>query len=364
MRDALDRTAPPSLLVRIDATPVLHAPVADAARQAARFAATVRRLPTLFRTPMVAHALSPLLAAPAPLRRLVTGLRGRLTVVNPLGAARLPHTLAVAIRGLVRGALEGTLGDEAERPSSSLHTLASDATTLTSAADARAAHDRRMARVLLANIDRETRERLAVGTDRVRLVLYESRVPTVDVAAASGTPTVGEPAVRASIALDYRIAIAVGDDGSEHGASIDALVAAAPACGWPPDAARSGGVPWFAGQLLVPDAWISAHANAQSLARWAGATGRSGARDGYWFPETWERFLERGRAVGCVTPADIWRARRGRVAGSIERPTSADAWSLHAPSSLTPDLERGICVPPGYALVDAHGALTVSVVSL
>jgi hypothetical protein len=35
----------------------------------------------------------------------------------------------------------------------------------------------------------------------------------------------------------------------------------------------------------------------------------------------------------------------------------------HAPSPLTPDVERGVGVPPGYALVQCAGRLSVAVIT-
>ncbi len=118
--------------------------------------------------------------------------------------------------------------------------------------------------------------------------------------------------------------------------------------------------------LLVPDPWLVEHADAATLAHWARLTGRSGAPDRYWFPETWDRFLEPGRRVGWLTASDVWRPRRGRLASAAR--TEADDVSdalapRRPPLTLTPDLERGVGVPPGYALVQCVGLLSVAVVT-
>jgi hypothetical protein len=157
---------------------------------------------------------------------------------------------------------------------------------------------------------------------------------------------------------------------------MDRLAVAAPAAAWPPRRAGQGGAPeqqggasrpWFVTRLLVPDAWLSTHADPETLAHWARLTGRSGQTDRYWFPDTWDRFLEQGRRVGWLTANDVWRRRRGRLpsaAPSARDEADADDPASHRPRgmTLTPDLERGVGVPPGYALVQCIGTLEVSVV--
>jgi hypothetical protein len=62
----------------------------------------------------------------------------------------------------------------------------------------------------------------------------------------------------------------------------------------------------------------------------------------------------------------VWRPRRGRLASAtgteVDAEWSAGPVSRHPPSALTPDLERGVGVPPGYALVQCAGRLSVGVV--
>lgn len=380
-------TAPPptiSRLARVAQTSPLG-PADEAEREGDRFVWAARQLPTLFRTPMVAHALSPRLPAPATLAHLVVRLRGRLTVVNPIGAARLPAGLAIATRALVRRALDGTppWTDDRRRATTPFDPRPGPIRAPRSVRRSRADRERRLASMLLATASDAVRARIARGASWASLALYEATTPAVrlDAVRAAAFAT-GEPAARAAAAIAYRLAIIVGDGPPPNDwHAIDAAVERAPATSWPPSVRRGAAAPsdevpaadgalWFVGQLLVPDEWLIAHADARTCSRWAWLTGRGGARDGYWFPESWERFLEPGRAAGCVTPADIWRVHRGRLGGAGARdvPRDEDAspaiGSLVAPSSLTPDIERGVGVPPGYALIDIVGTLGVAIVAM
>lgn len=377
MRAASEQLTP---FARVAQTAWLTAPPVVAARAAAQFVWTARRLPTVFRTPMVAHDLSPRLPAPASLHRLVAQLRGRLAVANPIGAARIPGTLAAPVRAVVRDALAGAAawGEPGPRPAGvAFHPGPSGAAAvpqLGAAVDARAARERRLVAAFLARVAPETRDRLRAGVARAAVALYEATAPTVRIqhvaAAEAGGPGEREQGARAVAELRYRLAVVVGADAPPADwRAVDRAVAAAPAFAWPPPIPGDpGGAPWFVGQLLVPDVWLAAHADAATLARWAQLTGRAGGgRDGYWFPESWERFLEAGRGVGYVTPADVWRPRRG---GYEPPPPPDDAlpWTAgslaFARSPLTPESERGVCVPPGYALVHSVGMLDVTVVAV
>jgi len=93
--------------------------------------------------------------------------------------------------------------------------------------------------------------------------------------------------------------------------------------------------------------------DARSRQRWAAFTGRAGARDAYWFPDSWGRFLERGRVLGYVSAASV-----GRSMPSRRRADAPFGGALDA------TVERGMCVPPGYALVDCVGTLGTNAVAI
>ena len=166
--------------------------------------------------------------------------------------------------------------------------------------------------------------------------------------------------------MPCRLVVAVGfDDPPPDWTEIDRRTAQAPVAPWPPTGPTGL---WFHAELLVPDAWLVGFADAATIARWALVTGRSGRRDDYWFPESWERFLEQGHGAGCVTPSDVWRARPGRLSGAAE-PTVAGAhdWDPPTPptaAAFSPAIDRGICVPPGYALARCVGTLGVTVLAV
>lgn len=207
------------------------------------------------------------------------------------------------------------------------------------------------------------------------LALYESATPTVWLD-PSDSPDARSPNAVATIGIDYRLLIAAGSRTPRDWQSLDAVALTAPAAAWPPrrPRQRTAGeeqqqeqIPaWFVVPLLVPDPWLAEHADAATLAHWARLTGRSGAPDRYWFPETWDRFLEPGRRVGWLTASDVWRPRRGRLASAAsperDEVSGARLAPRRRPLTLTPDLERGVGVPPGYALVHCVGLLSVAVV--
>jgi len=227
---------------------------------------------------------------------------------------------------------------------------------------------------LLSTFPSTLREELSRGVAWIALGLYESATPTVRLdASASGDS--GSRSVVATIEVDYHLIMAAGAKSPGDWQSLDAPAVAAPVTAWPPHRQQPHEEPraWFAVPLLVPDSWLAEHADGITLAHWARLTGRSGAPDRYWFPETWDRFLEPGRRIGWLTATDVWRPRRGRLASATGTGTGtgtgagAEVWSAtpgqrHPPSPLTPDLERGVGVPPGYALVRCAGLLSVGVV--
>jgi hypothetical protein len=180
--------------------------------------------------------------------------------------------------------------------------------------------------------------------------------------------------------IGYRVVITAGTTAPDSASpddreAMERIAIAAPAAAWPPPRRLGGGGheqpggasrPWFVTRLLVPDAWLSTHVDPETLAHWARLTGRSDETDRYWFPESWDRFLEQGRRVGLLSANDVWRHRRGRLpsaADAVRDAADADDLPSYRPRgmTLTPDLERGVGVPPGYALVQCVGTLEVSV---
>ena len=333
---------------------------------------------------MVAHALSSKVPAPARLRSLVAALHGRLAVVNGTNAVRLPAGLVAAVHGLLRAGLDGSalLAKDAW-DGVGLNPHARRHSRVRRAADARGDYEWRMTRAFLNALPASTREMLGGAVAWAALALYESRSPVVRLTGSGGNDATSGAASAVAIAeVGYRLVIIAGWGAFDEWTALDRIAMSAASSAWPArhpavrDAGRSPGDhrrdgdrvrPWFVAPLLVPDAWLAAHADPETLAQWARLTGRSGAPDRYWFPETWDRFLEPGRRVGWLTANDVWRPRRGRLASasSAER-NVAHKDDLFAPRhgglTLTPDLERGVGVPPGYALVRCAGTLDVAVV--
>jgi len=251
------------------------------------------------------------------------------------------------------------------------------------ATDVRATYECLRVDALLNALPSSTRERLAEGVRWAVVALYESTTPTIRFTTSFGSDASnGSPTVVAVAEIGYRVVITAGatvpDTPSlDDREAMDRLAVAAPAAAWPlrrrpargAGHEQSGGAsrPWFVTRLLVPDPWLSTHADPETLAHWARLTGRSGETDRYWFPESWDRFLEQGRRVGWLTANDVWRRRRGRLpaaaSSSHDEAATDDLPGYRSGGmTLTPDLERGVGVPPGYALVQCVGTLEVSVV--
>lgn len=347
-------------LARLAATPMLPTPLAPAtlAREVDRLVGAPHRMLARTAGPSLSPALTERVPSPSALLALVRALTGRLIVSNPCAVVRLPWAAGAIARAALAQALRpagraGEAGGEAggEAP---------DAGAANGRpADARAAADRRRLDALRARLP-DAAAALAPGAAWAAAALYEPTTLTVRLAAPGTEPPEPEP-VPAEAWLAYRLALVVGREGPPDEAAwarADAAVAAAPAVAWPPG--PHGPTPWFARRVLVPDAQAAAHMDDATLARWANVTGRSGGarRDRYWFAESWERFCEPGRQVGYVSPALVarsWRPARVTVA--------ATPWGGAVPvSPLTPEAERGTCVPPGYCLLDCIGTLDVSVV--
>jgi len=304
--------------------------------------------------------------------------------VNPSNAARLPTGLVSAVQGLVRVGFDGAgLPAMAGWDPLGLDPRPRGQSSVRRGTDLRATYERLRVGALLNAIPPSTRERLAEGVHWAVVALYESTTPTIQFTASRESDAInGSPTVVAVAEIGYRLVITasttVPDSNSpDDREAMDRSAVAAPAAAWPlrhhpargAGHERAGGPsrPWFVTRLLVPDSWLSTHADPETLAHWARLTGRSGETDRYWFPDTWDRFLEPGRRVGWLTANDVWRRRRGRLpsaATSVRGEAVADDLPSYRSGgiTLTPDLERGVGVPPGYALVQCVGTLEVSVV--
>ena len=325
-----------------------------------RHARATRRLPTAARAALAHHALSPALPAPAALHRLVGALAGRLTVVNHPPAAALPHAARGLVRGLAWTALYGDAADAQAHTAEPPHGVLPPG-------DGRATREQALVRAWRARraLAGDDTAWLARGDSRwVGAALYEED-PLAVRGSADEHPRAagGEPALPGfTVALRYHMVVFAGaGDTPPAWDVLDAAAARAAPAGDPPR-------PWFAGRLLVPDAWATARMTPEVRAAWAAVTGRAGAADRYWYPESWLRFLEPGRMVGCVSAAEVARSRPGRVRGAEDVSDRAPraAWEPgggpDAPYAATsPRLERGICVPPAYCLVDCAGALGITV---
>jgi hypothetical protein len=341
-------------LARLAATPPLPTPLAPAALTRAIDALVSAPHRMLARTagPSLAPALSERVPSPPALLALVRALTGRLVVANPCAVVRLPWAVGALARAALAQALQPASG--AGVP---------DGAPDGAPGDERLVADRRRLEALQTRLPGAAAA-LAPGAAWGAAVLYEPTTLTVRLAAPGTEPPAPEP-VPAQAWLAYRLALVIGRDAPAGGvlpedawARGDAAVAGAPATAWPPG--PRAGTPWFVRRLLVPDAQVAAQMDDATLARWAMLTGRGGGvgRDRYWFAESWERFCEPGRQVGHVLPDQVGRSwRPTRV------PPAATAWGSAVPASpLTPEAERGICVPPGYCLLDCIGTLEVSVV--
>lgn len=344
---------------------------ASSVAAAVRFARETRRLPSFTRLPFTQHAASPLLPAPVGLQRLLRALQGRFVVVNHPPAAALPRAAVALVRGLVTAAFDGW-----GAPAWPEHAASWPA-------DGRAAHEQALARAWVRGGGRA--DALAAplaaalargGAPWVALALYEPVAPRVTIEEGSATaaggplPTAGVPrrGLRFTAWLPYRLAVVVGGGPPPPSWElIDAIAAGATGRPWP-----AGGQPWFQGPVLAPDSWVVACMAPPTRARWARLTGRAGgsAPDHQWHPDAWARFLEPGRRLGCVSPAEVARSRPGWLAGASARgaapgPDAEAPWSrppLPLPSTLTPRIERGVGVPPGYCLVHCVGTLEVVVI--
>jgi len=310
---------------------------------------------------------------------LVSALHGRLSVVNPPQATRLPAGLATAIRGLVRSGFDATVIGHAGRDASVLNPHVESPARPQRGGDWNPGYELHMVRALLGALPASARDRLSSGAEWAALGLYESSVPHVRrISSEDDLRTSDLATAVAEAVIVYRLAIVVGSGASPEWHVMDREVAAAQAFDWPvrkrprhlteTETTSDRQPPWFVGTLLVPDAWLSAHADPEMLAHWARLTGRSGEPDRYWFPETWDRFLEPGRRVGWLTANDVWRRRRGRLPTAESLGAEApprDEWAArrYDTTALTPDLERGVGVPPGYALVRCAGTLEVAFVT-
>ena len=339
--------------IRLATTPIVRASRALHAVNA--LVAAPHRVLAAVAGPSLAPQLTPRLPTPPALAALLGGLRGRIVVANPCATARLPQ----AIARLARSALHRALVPQA--PDSEMSEQRQGLTL----EDARDVTDRRRLAELRAALPEAWGE-IFDGTPApcVAMALYEPRAPVARFAQHASLPSAPEPPPLIATP-SFRIALVVGRDAEPPAwEAIDAAVAGAPAVAWPP---ATEFAPWFLQRVLVSDAVAAAAMDATTLSRWAAVTGRAGrgSTDHYWFAETWERFRESPRVVGYVTPAEIGRSRgRGTprtFGGDVPYGPGPYTGSSLA-VALTPDAERGLCVPPGYCLLTCIGTLEITLV--
>jgi hypothetical protein len=299
------------------------------------------------------HTLSPRLPHGGQLAALLTALHGRVVVVNQAPSARVPGDTAALVRGLVGTALFGL-----------------PATPWPAAARGASAHWPESSQTAYEQV-------LAHGWFTRQGAARQPRVPAVAVVLCEGPARVSlragggsggphRPDVRAAFVV-RRVPRALPIPQIVVTSTYQLVVVSAPASGpaaTPSACALAAGPPpanaetalWCAGTLLAPDAAVVEGMDAASRAAWAALTGRGGAPDAYWHPASWARFLDSGRGVGHVSAADVGRSMpSGPPAGA-----TSDAFSAPRPS-FSARIERGVPVPPGYALVDCVGMLSVAV---
>lgn len=326
-----------------------------------RFLATTWRLPTWVPPTSARHEVSTQLPHTAVIAALLRTLHGRLLVVNRSPVAAYGQADRALVRGLVAALRDGL-------PPAPWCAAPRDGFA-TWPADSRAAHAAVLAHAWLAQHDPSgrLRARPVPPVPHVTVALYEG--PTrVALSTSETDATTLAPDVRARVAsrlpgrmlglprvvatVDYRLVVVTS--AAPHAPLSDAVARAAAALG---DGRAYGpaerGAVWFSGSVLLPDPALVAVMDVESRRRWAGFTGRAGRRDSYWYPESWARFGDGGRGPGCVAADAVARSHR-------PRPNAPEgALAVYEPAT-----ERGLCVPPGYGLVDCVGTLGVNVVAV
>lgn len=309
--------------------------------------------------------------------RLVGALHGRLVVANQSPVAAISRLDAARVRGLVAGARDGL--PAAPWPAAPRRGSAGWPDDSASAYAAVLAHEWLVAHDPGGTVARAGRRGSAV----VAVALYQGP-PVVTLSAGGGVGAEHAPDVRDQIArrlppralamprvvatIPYRLTVLVAGPTDAPGASAGPALLEHVA----PAALRAGralgsetaGAAWFSGRILVPDPAIVAAMDTPSRQRWAQYTGRAGAGDSYWYPESWARFLEPGRKLGIVSAATVGQSMPGgRTPGAATRAAPlGSALGAALGAALGPAVERGVCVPPGYALVDCVGTLGTAVV--
>lgn len=258
------------------------------------------------------------------------------------------------------GAVEPELAD-ALRPLQGKFTVVNTSLVVPLPAAAR----RLAGRLLRAAWRHATRDRRPLA-----LTLAEELSPRVRHSAA-GPGANGEqgPEIRFAADLRYRLTFALdappglndkGDDeGDDRGAGPRARAAdpfRVEECRvWSP-------IPWFELSVLVPDADSLSMMAPETRHLYRSVTGRCGSasHDRYWHVESWERFHEPGRMVGCIQPAAVEYAVARESGPRIPPPQPEDEGGfLHSASTgerslwgaYSPAAQRRLFVPPGYCLI-------------
>jgi hypothetical protein len=331
----------------VAATPWLTATSSGALRS---FLRAPYRLPSWVPEHCARHALSPLLPPVDRLGELVRALHGRLFVVNHRLMAAIGQGEAARARALVAYALAAHAPGKAPAP----WTTASDRGSGVWPTDSRAAQARMLAREWLA---RHGGDSGWGGARAAAVALYEGPAAVTTHARAEVDWGAGLPAAaQVRTVVPYRLVVVVAHTAeavahplTDASAAAQATVAERLTSSAVGDAEARA---WFAGRVLLPETMAVAGMDAAARHRWASVTGRGGGQDVYWFPESWARFLEPGRTVGAVTAAQVGRPAPSRRAADTTEPT------------FDPGVDRGLCVPPGYALVECLGTLAPDAVAL
>ena len=310
-----------------------------------RFTRHTWRLPSNVPASSAHHALSSRFPVRAGLSRLMRALTGRFVVVNYAPAAAPSRPEAALVRGLARAALWGL-------PTTPWPTALRRASARWPA-DSRQAYEDTLAAGWVA---RHPGAAAWVGrARRVAVALYEAD-PRLRVGTSNDASPLSAAFAAFSARAEYRLALLVDVRPAARHQSSPAPVPASDFL----TAGRAHEVdpprPWFGGRVLLPDAVATEAMDEASRVHWARLTGRLETADRYWCPESWARFLEPGRRVGCVSAAGVGRSVPGALPGATV------SGGRHAAKTYGPRLERGLAVPPGYCLVDCMGSLALAVV--
>jgi hypothetical protein len=120
---------------------------------------------------------------------------------------------------------------------------------------------------------------------------------------------------------------------------------------------------WFRIGLCMPDHDVLERMSPDTAHFYRWITGRlgGGSKDEYWHLDAWDQYTEAGRIGGVVVPEFLRLPPRAAKRAPVEEssPFQPVGYGASVWAPLTPSVERGVLIPPGFCFVDFEATVSI-----